>query len=512
MGVKNSEKTQFSGDRAVECGRKGGIASAKARQKRKDLYQITNMMLNAELTGEGKEEVEKIIGEKLPDEALTTNALMIAGQIKSAINGNTKAFTSLAQFQELGKEEENEEKYTIPITDITKDFVEVYRAVHEAFEHGTYREIISPGGRGSIKSNFWSAVAEETIYNDPQAHVVYTRRFKVDLRGSVFHQFQKTIIRHGRLEDWEFTTSPMMAKYKKTGQCVIFVGADKPISLKSYNLPFGYVKLLIHEECDEMAGIEQMDNIEDTFLRNDVNALDVKVYNPPRSKNNFMNKYTLECLNKQGTFIGYSYYYNVPRRWLGNRFFERAEWFKVHKPEYYRNNYLGEVIGTGGGVFENIEEREISDEEIESFDSFNYGLDFGYVHPQVFIQCHYDDEKDIVYEASVIDYFAFGDVDFNTKVETIVTISDKFVNHMDAIADILAKYLSGFVSEFTIRYEIIDSNLIYAYKVEGKPHDHECECGCHHDHECHCGDDCNCGDECECEHHECHCENCKCDE
>ena len=40
--------------------------------------------------------------------------------------------------------------------------------------------------------------------------------------------------------------------YKPTGQMVMFVGADKPISLKSFNVPFGYVKMLIHEECDEM--------------------------------------------------------------------------------------------------------------------------------------------------------------------------------------------------------------------------------------------------------------------
>ena len=131
------------------------------------------------------------------------------------------------------------------------------------------------------------------------------------------------------------------------------------------------------------------------------------------------------------------------------------------------------------------------------------------------------DEKEIIYEASVIDYFAFGDVDFNTKVETVVTISDEYASKMDEIADILAKYLSGFVSEFTIRYEVIDSNLIYAYKVEGKPH-HECECGCEHDHEdchcheheheCHChdGEECTCGDECHCDD-ECHCgEDCNC--
>ena len=95
---------------------------------------------------------------------------------------------------------------------------------------------------------------------------------------------------------------------------MIFVGADKPISLKSYNLSFGYVKLLIHEECDEMAGLEQMDNIEDTFLRSNTAALDVKIFNPPKSVNNFMNDYVTKCQDehKDTTYIFHSYYYNVP--------------------------------------------------------------------------------------------------------------------------------------------------------------------------------------------------------
>ena len=379
-----------------EIAARGGKKSGETRRKKRDLNNIVKLMMDATLNDAGKETVETLCGE-MPEDALTVNALVVAGQIKSAYEGNTKAFQALAEYQNLAQKEEKEQRYTVPILDITKDFVDVYRAVHDAFENGTYREIISLGGRGSIKSNFWAAVAEETIYNDPQAHVVYTRRYKTDLRGSVYHQFQKTIIRHGRLDDWEFTVSPMMAKYKKTGQCVIFVGADKPISLKSYNLPFGYVKLLIHEECDEMAGVEQMDNIEDTFLRNDVNALDVKVYNPPKSKNNFMNKYRLECENKSGTFICHSYYYNVPVKWLGQRFFDRAEYFKANKPLYYANNYLGEVTGAGGGIFENVEERTITDEEIATFDTFEHGLDFGYEHPQVFIKCHYDIETDTVY-------------------------------------------------------------------------------------------------------------------
>lgn len=315
-----------------------------------------------------------------------------------AMDGLEKALT-IAEKQRIEREEkekrENSPLWTVPITDITSDFVEIYRTVHEAFAGEIdVHEIVSKGGRGSIKSNFWSDVAYEVIRQDPQAHVVYTRRYKVDLRGSVYNQFMKTVIRYNDLDNWDFKQSPLCAVYKPTGQTVMFVGADKPISLKSFNVPFGYVKLLIHEECDEMAGVEQMDNIEDTFLRSDTPALDIKIFNPPKSKNNFMNQYVEECKNKPQTRICHSYYYNVPEKWLGKRFFERAEWFKVHKPLYYRNNYMGEVTGTGGGIFDNVEERTITDAEIENMPFFHHGLDFGFEHPQTFEKTWYDEDTD----------------------------------------------------------------------------------------------------------------------
>jgi phage terminase large subunit len=110
-----------------------------------------------------------------------------------------------------------------------------------------------------------------------------------------------------------------------------------------------------------------------------------------------MNEYTEKCGDKDKTKVFHSFYYNVPVRWLGKRFFERAEWFRVHKPLYYANNYLGEVTGTGGGIFENVEARAISDEEIDSFPTTYYGLDFGFIHPQTFIGSYYDDETDTLY-------------------------------------------------------------------------------------------------------------------
>jgi len=407
-------------------GKKGGIASGEARRRKKTLAEMTSMMLNQRITDTAKVSMKRsgLNVDDIDPEDMNATAYMIAGQIKAAAMGNTKAFECITGIADKAEGKEESIKYTIPITDITVDFVEVYRKIHAAFDsEENIREIISKGGRGSIKSNFWAAVAEETIYNDPQAHVVYTRRYKVDLRGSVYNQFMKTVIRHGRLSEWDFKTNPMMAVYKKTGQKVLFVGADKPISLKSYNLEFGYVKLLIHEECDEMAGVEQMDNIEDTFLRSDTPALDVKVFNPPKSMNNFMNEYVFECQQKKKdtTYICHSYYYNVPVKWLGQRFFDRAEWFKQHKPRYYKNNYLGEVTGTGGGIFENVESKKITDEEIQNMPYVNHGLDFGFEHPQVLESSWYDDELDILY--------CFGEV-FSRRCKNS-TFARKIKKYMD---------------------------------------------------------------------------------
>ncbi len=383
-----------------EIQRKGGINSGKTRRAKKTFQDSVVAMLSLDSTDIGSKIMTKAgIDYKSLDEGTTLLDEVVAGQIIGARQGNNKCAELLMDiYDKAQKQEEKENKWSVPITDITKDFVDVYRAIHDAFD-GTedIHEIIVKGGRGSIKSNAIGDFAYECILQDKNAHVVYTRRYKVDLRGSVYNQFQKTVIRYNDLDNWEFKQSPLCAVYKPTGQMVMFVGADKPISLKSFNVPFGYVKMLIHEECDEMAGIEQMDNIEDTFLRSDTPALDIKIFNPPKSKNNFMNAYTEEAKKKPQTRVFHSYYYNVPVKWLGQRFFERASWFEIHKPLYYRNNYLGEVTGTGGSIFENVEVRPITDAEIDSFGYINNGLDFGFEHPQTFERSYYDEETDTLY-------------------------------------------------------------------------------------------------------------------
>jgi phage terminase large subunit len=59
---------------------------------------------------------------------------------------------------------------------------------------------------------------------------------------------------------------------------------------------------------------------------------------------------------------------------------------------------LGEVTGTGGNVFENLEIRDITDEEIENFDKAKQGLDWGYFpDPTAFVRLQYDAARMIIY-------------------------------------------------------------------------------------------------------------------
>lgn len=81
---------------------------------------------------------------------------------------------------------------------------------------------------------------------------------------------------------------------------------------------------------------------------------------------------------REDTLCNHSTYLTVPREWLGEQFFIEAEELRKRKILAYRHEYLGEAIGNGGKVFDNIIIRKITDEEIAMFDKIRQGLDFGF--------------------------------------------------------------------------------------------------------------------------------------
>ncbi|WP_200814270.1 PBSX family phage terminase large subunit, partial [Megasphaera vaginalis (ex Bordigoni et al. 2020)] len=116
----------------------------------------------------------------------------------------------------------------------------------------------------------------------------------------------------------------------------------------------------------------------------------------PKSQNNWVNEEKL--FDDPDRLVHHSTYLGVPREWLGDRFFEDAEKLKARNEMAYRHEYLGEVTGTGGAVFENVEDMNMTDELVSSFDRLYNGCDFGFaVDPLAFTRMHYDAKRETLY-------------------------------------------------------------------------------------------------------------------
>ena len=75
-----------------ENGRKGGVASGKARQKKKLMKDLVIEMLNSKIwSDELKAKILNVFPE-MEDEKMQVQTAMIASQIQKAMKGDTKAF------------------------------------------------------------------------------------------------------------------------------------------------------------------------------------------------------------------------------------------------------------------------------------------------------------------------------------------------------------------------------------------------------------------------------------
>lgn len=267
---------------------------------------------------------------------------------------------------------------------------------HKMLKAGKINELIEKGGRGSAKSSYISIEIVLQLLRHPDCHAVVLRRVGNTLRTSVYAQICWAITELGLIDKFRCTTNPMECTYKITGQKILFFGLDDPGKLKSIKLPFGYIGLAWFEELDQFAGPEQVRNVEQSVFRGGPYSFCFKSFNPPITKDNWANKYALE--EKDGRMVHHSTYLTTPKVWLGPRFLADAEHLKETDERAYRHEYLGEATGTGGSVFEKLELREITKEEIASFDRIYQGVDFGWFpDPFAFIRLHYDRARETIY-------------------------------------------------------------------------------------------------------------------
>lgn len=268
-------------------------------------------------------------------------------------------------------------------------FAPSFYSVHRDIRAGLHTHYYLSGGRGSCKSSFAGLEIIFGIMSEKSANAVAIRKVGRYLRDSVYEQLLWAIEKLGVSEQWEGKPSVPELIYKPTGQRVLFRGADSPKKLKSTKVSKGYIRYVWYEEADEFFGQEEIDMINQSFLRGGSVFTCIYSFNPPKDPNCWINRLLL--VPRGDRLVHKSDYRTVPEGWLGAQFIAEAEYLRTANPLRYRNEYLGEATGTGAEIFQNITVREISDEEILAAPRICRGLDWGYgADPFVYLALIFD--------------------------------------------------------------------------------------------------------------------------
>nr|DAJ61662.1 MAG TPA: terminase large subunit [Caudoviricetes sp.] len=368
-----------------ENGRKGGIASGQARRRKKTLSELAKMIADNPAPDSTRTKLAKM---GISDEDANNNAVVAASIYAKAIKGNMQAVDKWEQLVSVSKSDES--KYELPARVLGKAFVDINRQIKPNIEY------VFEGGRGGLKSSFVAFKIVELIKNNPQMHACITRQVAGTLKDSVYANMKWAINELGLMEEFECKVSPLEIKYIKTGQTIYFRGLDDETKLKSIKPEFGYIGILWKEEKDQMKGDAQERSVNQSVLRGGDESYDFSSYNPPKSKSNWVNR--IKLIPNPKRVIHHSSYLEAPAEWLGQKFIDDAAHLKEINPEAYEHEYLGVPNGDGGNVFEYLEIRDITDEEISRMDRIFAGVDYGW-YPDAFcyLRTYYDSAREKIY-------------------------------------------------------------------------------------------------------------------
>lgn len=301
-----------------------------------------------------------------------------------------KQYLSQSEDGESASDNNKIRELRIPAELIGRAFVDINRRIIPN------RSYWFEGGRAGAKSSFVSLKLIELLYNNPSMHACVVRKVAGTLRDSVYAQIKWAIDVLGLNDEFSFKTSPLEIKLKRTGQMIYFRGCDDPIKLKSLKPPFGYIGIAWKEEVDQFAGPEELRNVNQSILRGGEESYDFNSYNPPKSKSNWVNLQELEPDSNR--IMHHSTYLDVPVEWLGQKFIDDAAHLKEVNPVAYEHEYLGIPNGSGGNVFDELEIRDITDDEIATMDRIYQGVDFGWYPDQfAFLRTYYDPAREKIY-------------------------------------------------------------------------------------------------------------------
>lgn len=285
---------------------------------------------------------------------------------------------------------------------ILPSFHDFWKAVRDC-KHPETGEMLThyvcKGGRNSSKSTTisLSCILLLTLY---KINGLVVRKIANTLQESVYEQLKEAAFLLGIEDEFQFNVNPLRIIYKKTGNRIIFRGADDPLKIKSIKTAEFPIAFIWFEEVDEFKTEDALQTIIDSILRaglpDNMQYRFFYSYNPPKRKQHWLNKkYETQFLPK-GTFVHHSDYRSNP--YLPKQTLDEIERLKETSKSKYEWRYLGKCTGGGIVPFDNLVFRKITDEEIKSFDNIRQGIDWGYASdPFCFLRHHFDKTRRKLY-------------------------------------------------------------------------------------------------------------------
>lgn len=360
-----------SSSEARKNGAKGGKKSGEVRRRKKTMKQVMDFLLEQPANTRADYEflVEQGIDLNSLDPDFINNMLLVnAALMARAKQGDVAAVKELRDIirdddmlkhkikydnarlrlekQKLEPVSMPDKAYSgIPASLVAPTFSPVLFDIAEQ-EHSEY---VFPGGRGSTKSSFCGLNVIDLLMKNENMHVCVLRSVANTLKDSVYSQILWAISALGLDDEFACTKSPLEITRISTGQKIYFRGADDPHKIKSIKPPFGYIGIVWFEELDQFGGEEAVRTIEQSVIRGGERAYKFKSFNPPKSAQNWANKYIK--VPRTDRLVTESTYLTVPKKWLGKPFLDDAEFLKETNPTAYENEYMGVAAGTSGDFY-----------------------------------------------------------------------------------------------------------------------------------------------------------------
>lgn len=274
-----------------------------------------------------------------------------------------------------------------------------FHSVWRAAKQKNILNVVCSGGRGSGKSSNVAHIITQLLMRYP-VNAVGIRKIDNTLEQSIYEQMKWAIEEQKVSHLFRFNKSPLRITYLPRGNYMVFRGAQYPErikSLKDSRFPFAIAWV---EELAEFRTEDEVTTITNSLLRGELgDQLQYKfffTYNPPKRKQSWVNKKYGTQFVSGNTFVHHSTYLDNP--FISKEFIKEAEETKKKNETKYRWEYLGEAIGSGITPFNNLQFREITDEEVTNFDNIRNGNDFGYAtDPNAFVRVHYDKKRRGIY-------------------------------------------------------------------------------------------------------------------